>query len=90
MANSPTTEKVIPYGLLVMTAVTGLVDAVSFLSLGHVFTRGGFHGKGLVVLPSAWREFLQKSANNERGKNFPLLQSRESASRKHGHEPSGL
>src|ERR1700692_347247 len=38
MANSPATEKVIPYALLGMTAVTGLVDAVSFLSLGHVFT----------------------------------------------------
>jgi uncharacterized membrane protein YoaK (UPF0700 family) len=32
------TEKVIPYALLGMTAVTGLVDAVSFLSLGRVFT----------------------------------------------------
>ncbi len=38
MANNPTTEKVIPYVLLGMTAVTGLVDAVSFLSLGRVFT----------------------------------------------------
>jgi Protein of unknown function (DUF1275) len=38
MARSPTTEKVIPYALLGMTAVSGLVDAVSFLSLGHVFT----------------------------------------------------
>jgi uncharacterized membrane protein YoaK (UPF0700 family) len=38
MANSPTTEKVIPYALLGMTVVTGLVDAVSFLSLGRVFT----------------------------------------------------
>ena len=38
MTSSPTTEKVIPYALLGMTAVTGLVDAVSFLSLGHVFT----------------------------------------------------
>jgi len=37
MTNSPT-EKVIPYALLGLTAVTGLVDAVSFLSLGHVFT----------------------------------------------------
>src|ERR1700720_1033737 len=35
---SPTTEKVIPYALLGMTAVTGLVDAVSFLSLGRVLT----------------------------------------------------
>ena len=33
-----TTEKVIPYALLGMTAVTGLGDAVSFLSLGRVFT----------------------------------------------------
>src|SRR5712672_728908 len=38
MASSPTTDKVIPYALLGMTAVTGLVDAVSFLSLGRVFT----------------------------------------------------
>src|SRR5246127_3248768 len=38
MASSSPTEKVIPYALLGMTAVTGLVDAVSFLSLGRVFT----------------------------------------------------
>src|ERR1700758_473771 len=38
MATSPTTERVIPYALLGMTAVTGLVDAVSFLALGRVFT----------------------------------------------------
>ena len=38
MAGNPTTEEVIPYALLGMTAVTGLVDAVSFLSLGPVFT----------------------------------------------------
>src|SRR6266851_8503961 len=38
MASSPTNQKVIPYALLGMTAVTGLVDAVSFLSLGRVFT----------------------------------------------------
>src|SRR6266853_1884002 len=36
MASS--TDKVIPYALLGMTAVTGLVDAVSYLSLGRVFT----------------------------------------------------
>ena len=38
MASSPNTEKVIAYALLGMTVVTGLVDAVSFLSLGRVFT----------------------------------------------------
>jgi len=38
MASSPTTERVVPCALLGMTAVTGLVDAVSFLSLGRVFT----------------------------------------------------
>jgi uncharacterized membrane protein YoaK (UPF0700 family) len=38
MVSGPNTEKVIPYALLGMTAVTGLVDAVSFLSLGRVFT----------------------------------------------------
>jgi uncharacterized membrane protein YoaK (UPF0700 family) len=31
-------EKIAPYVLLGMTSVTGLVDAVSFLSLGSVFT----------------------------------------------------
>jgi uncharacterized membrane protein YoaK (UPF0700 family) len=35
---SPAAEQIAPYVLLGMTAVTGLVDAVSFLSLGSVFT----------------------------------------------------
>ena len=35
---NPTAEKIAPYVLLGMTAVTGLVDAVSFLSPGSVFT----------------------------------------------------
>jgi len=35
---NPTAEKIASYALPGMTAVTGLVDAVSFLSLGHVFT----------------------------------------------------
>ena len=38
MASTPITEKIVPYTLLGMTAVTGLVDAVGFLSLGRVFT----------------------------------------------------
>src|ERR1700688_1204334 len=38
MTSGPTNEKTIVRALLGMTAVTGLVDAVSFLSLGHVFT----------------------------------------------------
>src|ERR1700759_324591 len=38
LASSPPAEKVIPYALLALTAVTGLVDAVSYLSLGRVFT----------------------------------------------------
>src|SRR5258708_37085083 len=38
MASSPTNEQVIPYALPGMTAVSGLVDADSFLSLGRVFT----------------------------------------------------
>ena len=38
VAGSLTTEKVLPYALVAMTAVTGLVDAVSFLALGRVFT----------------------------------------------------
>jgi uncharacterized membrane protein YoaK (UPF0700 family) len=33
-----TADSILPYALLGMTAVTGLVDAVSFLSFGHVFT----------------------------------------------------
>ena len=38
MTSSPTTENIVPYALLGMMAVSGLVDAVSFLSLGRVFT----------------------------------------------------
>src|ERR1700754_1729642 len=33
-----TADSILPYALLGMTFVTGLIDAVSFLSLGHVFT----------------------------------------------------
>jgi hypothetical protein len=33
-----TADSILPCALIGMTAVTGLVDAVSFLSLGHVFT----------------------------------------------------
>jgi uncharacterized membrane protein YoaK (UPF0700 family) len=35
---APTAEKTMVFPLLAMTAVTGLIDAVSFLSLGRVFT----------------------------------------------------
>jgi uncharacterized membrane protein YoaK (UPF0700 family) len=35
---NPAAEKIAPYALLGMTAITGLVDAVSFLALGRVFT----------------------------------------------------
>ena len=38
MARTPTTEKIVPYALLGMTVVTGLVDALSYISLGRVFT----------------------------------------------------
>jgi uncharacterized membrane protein YoaK (UPF0700 family) len=38
MTSSPTAERTMAYALLGMTMVTGLVDAVSFLSLGRVFT----------------------------------------------------
>ena len=38
MWKSLTADSILPYALLGMTAATGLVDAVSFLSLGHVFT----------------------------------------------------
>jgi uncharacterized membrane protein YoaK (UPF0700 family) len=38
MASNPAAEKIAPYVFLGMTVVTGLVDAVSLLSLGRVFT----------------------------------------------------
>ena len=38
MTSSPAAERTMGYALLGMTTVTGLVDAVSFLSLGRVFT----------------------------------------------------
>ena len=53
MASSPTTEKVIPYALLGMTAVTGLVDAISFLSLGRVFTANMTGNVVLVAFAAA-------------------------------------
>ena len=38
MWKAMTADSILPYALLGMTAVTGLIDAVSYLSLGHVFT----------------------------------------------------
>jgi uncharacterized membrane protein YoaK (UPF0700 family) len=38
MQSTNTSEGVLPYILLGLTAVTGLVDAVSFLAIGRVFT----------------------------------------------------
>src|SRR5579862_5682992 len=38
MSAPPSPDPVSPYILLGMTATTGIVDAVSFLALGHVFT----------------------------------------------------
>src|SRR6201986_2133688 len=38
MGKALTADSILPYALLGMTAVTGVVDAVSFLSLGRVFT----------------------------------------------------
>jgi uncharacterized membrane protein YoaK (UPF0700 family) len=38
MTDARPIESTLPTALLGMTAVTGLIDAVSFLSLGHVFT----------------------------------------------------
>jgi uncharacterized membrane protein YoaK (UPF0700 family) len=38
MSSSPRTDKVLLGVLIAMTAVTGVVDAVSFLSLGRIFT----------------------------------------------------
>ncbi len=31
-------ERILPLSLYLFTAVTGLVDAVSYIALGHVFT----------------------------------------------------
>src|SRR3954447_5432232 len=38
MAQEPPQERMLPMLLYVFTAVTGLVDAVSYIGLGHVFT----------------------------------------------------
>jgi uncharacterized membrane protein YoaK (UPF0700 family) len=38
MAQEPSRERMLPMLLYVFTAVTGLVDAVSYIALGHVFT----------------------------------------------------
>jgi uncharacterized membrane protein YoaK (UPF0700 family) len=38
MVNAPAPDRLLPALLLALTAVTGSVDAVSYLALGHVFT----------------------------------------------------
>jgi hypothetical protein len=52
-----TRNESLPIALLVLTLVTGLVDAVSYLGLGHVFTAnmtGNVVLLGFAVSPSAW------------------------------------
>lgn len=53
MASSLTAEELIPYALLGMTAVTGLADAVSFLSLGCIFTENAISLLQLLPLHRA-------------------------------------
>src|SRR5882672_6281056 len=53
MASNPTTEKVVSRALLGLTVVTGLVDAVSFLSLGRVFTANMTGNIVLLALATA-------------------------------------
>ena len=43
--------KVLPYTLLAMTVVTGLVDATSYLGLGRIFTA---NMTGNVVFIGSW------------------------------------
>jgi Protein of unknown function (DUF1275) len=69
-ASSSTTEKVIPYALLGMTAVTGLVGAVSFLSLGHVFTANMTRNIVLLAFATAHVSGLGDAA-----KTLPVLRS---------------
>src|SRR6202035_1697822 len=38
MMQEPRQERILPQLLYLFTAVTGLVDAVSYIGLGHVFT----------------------------------------------------
>ena len=46
MTNTRKAETVAPYVLLGLTAVTGILDAVSFFALGRVFTA---NERGLVL-----------------------------------------
>ena|ERR1700739_3643827 len=60
MQSTNTPEGVLPYVLLGMTAVTGLIDAVSFLALGHVFTAnmtGNIEEVQKIVVPGLQRGF---------------------------------
>src|SRR5438132_6067293 len=52
MWKPPVLDKTLPYALLGMTAVTGVVDAVSFLFLGHVFTANMTGNVVLIALAS--------------------------------------
>jgi uncharacterized membrane protein YoaK (UPF0700 family) len=53
MWKAMSSEKILELGLHGMTAVTGLVDAVSFLSLGHVFTANMTGNVVLLAFASA-------------------------------------
>src|SRR2546429_5640345 len=86
-ASSPSPEPVLVPLLLGLTVVTGLVDAVSYLALGHVFTA---NMTGNVV-------FLGFAAAGGNGRAAPRsgtsgagLLPRAPAGRGMGRRPSGL
>jgi len=70
----------LPFALLALTGVTGLVDAVSFLGLGHVFTANMTGNVVLLAFAVAGTPGLsmarQDGRNNRSKFNVPLASSR--------------
>jgi hypothetical protein len=77
-----TADSILPYALLGMTAVTGLVDAISFLSLGHAFTA---NMTGNIVLHS---DFSREAGN--RSPTWFCVESITSMVRKEICLPAGM
>ena len=85
-SNIPVADETLAYALLGLTVVTGMVDAVSFLSLGRVFTANMTGNVWLVAIrpltvdKNGQRHFSQMPWINKRPTTSTIMEATVQAS----------
>jgi hypothetical protein len=71
--NAPAPDRLLPALLLALTAVTGFVDAVSYVALGHVFTANMTGNVVFIGFAMAAAPGLSIDLGSRRGAFFHLV-----------------